>query len=177
MSAVSLLGPQFEKKVGKQTAKVLRKFPPKTIADAVYDQLTEDYPKSAIEWVHKIKWIGPKTIPVSKVDFSEDRTWAASHEPEKVRAWEQRIRSAENKGEHVKPSLVIQRPGKTAMIPDGHHRAIAYKNLNEPIYAWIGKPGKAKGPWDILHDQQYKEGTGPQKGGNPGMYHYGKEPR
>jgi len=29
----------------------------------------------------------------------------------------------------------------------------------------------------MLHDQQYKEGTGPQKGGNPSLYHYGKEPR
>lgn len=177
MSASSVLGPQFEKKVGKQTAKALRKFPPKTVADAVYDQLTEDYPKSALDWVHKIKWTGPKTIPVSKIDFSGENTWAAAHEPEQVRSWETRINAAERRGEHVKPSLVIQRPGKTAMIPDGHHRAMAYKNLDKPIYAWIGDPGKAKGPWDKLHDQQYKNSTGPQRGGNPGMYHYGREPR
>lgn len=175
---MSVLGPQFTKaQVGNKTAKLFKKFPPKSVADAVYDQLTEDYPKDALGWVHKIKWKGPVEVPVSKVDFSEKNSWAAFHEPEKVKSWKQRIKSAESKGEHIKPSLLIQRPGKTAMIPDGHHRALAYEELNQPVYAWVGYPGRSTGPWDKLHDQQFKDETGPRKGGNPGAYHYGREPR
>jgi len=49
---------------------------------------------------------------------------------------------------------------------DGHHRALAYKELNKPIYAWVGYPSKGKGPWDRTHDYQFKPDSGPQRQGN-----------
>ena len=174
--STSALGRQFTSKtVGKQTAKVIKKFPPKTVADAVYDQLTEDYPKSALDWVHKIQWKGPVNVPLKDIDFSEKNTWAASREVDEVHAWEKRIAQAKAKGEHIKPAVLIQRPKATAMVPDGHHRALAYENMKEPVYSWLGVVNRAKGPWDNLHDKQYRDSTGPQKGGNPGLYHYGRK--
>lgn len=160
--ASTLLGNQFKK--GSDTFGIPKK-PAKKITDAVYDQLTEDYPKKAVDWVHSIVWKGPVKVPLSRTDFDDKASWRAEHQPEKVNLFKNRIRQAERKGEGIKPVVMIQRPDKTAMIMDGHHRALAYKELSKPIYAWVGYPGKSKGPWDIVHDYQYKPDSGPQRQG------------
>jgi len=177
--SASVLSSQFtsKKAVGAKTAKVFKKNPPKTIADAVYDQLTEDYPKDALNWVHDIKWKGPMEVPSTKIDMADRDSWKASHEPEVVDQWKKRISSAEKKGEHVKPVVLIQRKGKKIFPTDGHHRTLAYYEENKPVYAWVGMPTRTKGPWLSLHDKQFKKESGPRKGGNPGLYHYGREPR
>lgn len=158
-----LLGRQF---YNSEPDYDLPKHPTKNTTDAVFDQMSEDYPKSAIEWVHDIKWRGPIQVPLKNVDFNDKYTWKAEKQPEKVKHFRQRILRSEAKGEHVKPVVMIQRPDKTAMIPDGHHRALAYKELNKPIYAWVGYPDKSKGPWDYVHDSQFKPSTGPQRQGD-----------
>jgi len=158
-----LLGPQFK---SNSSSSSMRRKPAKKVADAVYDQLTEDYPKDAVDWVHGVKWKGPVEVPLQRTDFDEKNSWRASHQPEKVNLFKRRIKQADKKGEGIKPVVMIQRSNKTAMIMDGHHRALAYKELDRPIYAWLGFPGKSKGPWDVVHDYQYKEGTGPQRQGD-----------
>lgn len=162
-----LLGKQFNQSE-KKSDNGLKKSPPKNVADAVFDQLTEDYPKKAVDWVHNVEWKGPKKIPLGNIDFKEKNTWKAEKEPEKVSIFKQRIRAAEKKHEGIKPVVMIQRPDKTTMIMDGHHRAIAYRELDKPVYAWVGYPGKSKGPWDTVHDYQFKPDSGPQRQGNKG---------
>lgn len=142
--------------------------PAKSVADAVFDQLTEDYPKKSVDWVHKIPWKGPVKVPLKSVDFEEKNSWKAEKEPERVDIFKKRIKTAQKKHEGIKPVVMIQRPDKTAMVMDGHHRAIAYRELNLPVYAWLGYPGKSKGPWDKVHDYQFKPGSGPQRQGDKG---------
>jgi hypothetical protein len=178
-----LLGPQFKTKKKEKVAYkggvtktfTVTKHPSKRTADAVYDQLTEDYPKEALGWVHDIKWRGPINYPTGKIDFNDKHTWRAIHQEDEIKAWKSRIKAAKRNGENVKPGILIERPDKTAMIPDGHHRALAYQELGEPDFAFVGYPSKSKGPWDMLHDYQYRDNTGPDKGGNPGAYHYGRK--
>jgi hypothetical protein len=158
----TLLGPQFH----ATSSFNMPKKPAKKTADAVYDQLTEDYPKDTVDWVHNIKWKGPVEVPLKRTDFDEKNSWRAEHQPEKVNLFKRRIKQAERKGEGIKPVVMIQRPDNTAMIMDGHHRALAYKELNLPIHAWLGYPGKSKGPWDEVHDYQFKPDSGPQREGN-----------
>lgn len=173
-----ILGPQFQQVVTskgkKKTVKVTR-HPSKRVADAVFDQMTEDYPKDVLDWVHKIKWRGPIEYPVDNIDFDDKFSWRAVKEPGTIRKWKNRIEDAESHSEHVKPAVLIERPKDTAMITDGHHRTIAYQKLGKPVYAWVGYPARAKGPWDTVHDYQFRDESGPQKGGNPGDFHYGKK--
>lgn len=163
-----ILGPQF-----KQKKRVAERGdsgrPTKKVVDAVYDQLSEDYPANALKWVHQIKWQGPKNFPLSKIDFEgdDDFTVAAS-QPEKVRVFRRRIRSAEKKGENIKPVIIITRPKKKAWAPDGHHRTLAYFEENKAPYAWIGTAPRDRGPWITLHDRQFKPDTGPQRQGDKG---------
>lgn len=158
-----LLGRQFNT---EEQDYGLPKRPAKNVTDAVFDQMSEDYPKNAIEWIHDIKWRGPIDVPLKRTDFDEKFSWKAAKEPARIKKFEQRIKSSDHKGERIKPVVMVQRPDKTAMVVDGHHRALAYKGLNRPIYAWVGYPSKAKGPWDYVHDSQFKPSTGPQRQGN-----------
>lgn len=161
-----LLGRQFDSIKPKPKGSGLPKRPVKKLADAVYDQLTEDYPKKAVDWVHNVKWAGPEKVPLKNVDFEEKNTWKAEKEPDKVSLFKNRIRAAARKHEGIKPVVMIARPDKTVMVMDGHHRALAYRELKKPVYAWVGYPGKSKGPWDKVHDYQFKPGTGPQREGD-----------
>lgn len=144
----------------------------KTVADAVFDQLTEDYPKSAVEWVHGIRWKGPMEVPLSDIDFDNEKSWRASHELDKVNLFRRRIKAAQKKGEHIKATVLIYRPKKSVknpvMVMDGHHRAEAEQQENVPVYGFVGYPSRNKGPWDTTHDKQFREGSGPQRQGNKG---------
>lgn len=125
----------------------------------VYGQLTDDYPKESLNWVDKAKWSGPKKVPLDKVDWDDEQVWKAAHEPKHVNLFVRKIKEEENKGDHIKPVILVNRPGKNPpfMIPDGHHRALAYRKLGRPIWAWEGKVTRKSGPWDTLHDSQYKD--------------------
>jgi hypothetical protein len=113
-------------------------------------------------------WKGPVEVSLKRVDFDEKNSWKAEKEPDRINIFKRRIRAADRKGEGIKPVVMIQRPDKTAMVMDGHHRALAYKEMNRPVYAWVGFPARSKGPWDNTHDYQYKPDSGPQRQGNKG---------
>lgn len=157
----SMLGEQFSDesvKQGDYRLKHPRKRKSMSKADTVYGQLTDDYPKSALGWVHNVQWSGPKEVPLDKIEWDDARVWKAAHERSHVNAFVKKIGQEEAKGEHIKPVITVARPGKpTLMIPDGHHRAVAYKKLDEPVWAWVGKASKVTGPWDTLHDYQFKD--------------------
>lgn len=126
-------------------------------AHAVFDQLLEDFPRSSLEWVLHAEWRGPIEVPLHQVDFSHADTWAAAHEPEKVKRFEKRIKHGKRK-----PVVLVRTPhGEHDIVVDGHHRSTAYRNLGKPVLAWVGRVHGDTGPWDTLHAQQYAGPSGP----------------
>lgn len=126
-------------------------------AHAVFDQLLEDYPRSALGWVMHTDWRGPIEVPLHQVDFTHADTWAAAHEPGKVARFERKIRHGKRK-----PVILVRTPhGEKDIVVDGHHRSTAYRNLNQPVLAWVGHVHHDTGPWNTLHTQQYVNPSGP----------------
>ena len=132
-------------------------------AQAVYEQLAENFPPEAIGWVKGLRWTGPVSVPLENIDFSNQDSWAASSEPGRVDKTVRKIRA----GKPVKPAILIERPGKDAlMVADGHHRAEAAQRAGVPLRAYVAHPDKAIGPWDEMHSsQQIEKATGPSVAG------------
>lgn len=131
-----------------------REHVPRDDADRVYGQLAKDYPSHALRWVHDVDWDGPKKIPLDKLDWENEQTWRAEKEQAHVQKFVDMIES----GEDMKPIIAIDRPGKpTMMIPDGHHRALAYKQVGKPVLGYVGRAKHVEGPWDYLHNTQFKD--------------------
>jgi len=116
---------------------------------AVYDQLLEDFPKDAARWVLHLKWDGPRDVPIADVDYSNKGSWHASKDPDHVALMVKKIKAGKKK-----PVVLVKKPGKKKlMVVDGHHRALAYLQLDEPLRAYVAKvPGD--GPWDEMHAAQ-----------------------
>ncbi len=118
------------------------------IAADVYDQLAPDYPEKAIGWVHAVPWKGPQTVKLSDIDDSGREHWRASKDD--LEPYKAKIKAGQ-----LKPIVLIDRPGKKAMLPaDGHHRFLAYEALGRPPVAYIAKVAKDVGPWDAMHSMQ-----------------------
>lgn len=114
------------------------------------DQLSKDFPKNTLDWVEKSKVEGPRLVSLEDIDYSNHKTWAANHEPEKVH--ERMIKIEKGKG---KPILLVKTPENNKYIViDGHHRALAYKELDRSPKAWVVHVDKEEGPWDTFHNKQ-----------------------
>lgn len=133
-------------------------------ADQVDEQLREDYPPGARKWVHEVKWSGPERVPLEKVDYSNASSWRASHEPEHVGNFVEKI----GKG-WEKPIILCRRPGHDdLMVVDGHHRSLAYQKLGKAPLAYVAEADQPEGPWDEMHDQQRaKQDTMKKQDGSP----------
>jgi SPP1 gp7 family putative phage head morphogenesis protein len=131
-------------------------------ARRVYRQMRKNFPPESIQWVRRGSWEGPAEVPLNKVDFSNQRKWAAWHEKDRVKHFENLIEN--DKTFH--PPVMIKRAGhKHLRIVDGHHRSMAYKNLNKPITAWIGTiPESDQQAADETHAAQEHQGSSPQNG-------------
>jgi len=125
--------------------------------DLVYSQLTKDYPKEALGWIHNVDWSGPKKVPLNQIEWNDERTWKATKDKAHVKHFVDMINSGQS--QNIKPVVLIGRPGKpTLMITDGHHRALAYKEAGKSaVPAWVGQAHHIVGEWDYLHDAQFKE--------------------
>ena len=121
-------------------------------SQVIYDQLSDDYNEKDIEWVLHIPWVGPVEVPLTSIDFSNKSNWQADSEPEEVSKFVDLI---SNEG-FSKPIILVNNPSNNnkMVIVDGHHRALAYAQMNQPALAYIGQIGKNSGPWDKLHDKQ-----------------------
>ncbi len=116
----------------------------------VVKQLSKDYPPNSLNWVKEIKWGGPEKIDIDDVDYSNYKNWQAHHEQKKVKKFEKKISNGK-----MKPIILVKTPkNKKYIIIDGHHRALAYRNLNRPLIAWIGYTKSENGPWDEFHEKQ-----------------------
>ena len=134
---------------------------------AVAAQLAEDFPPGKLGWVTNpgvVTWTGPKAVPVAAVDASGVRSWQASHEQGKVDRFAAKQIEVEANGGHLKPAVLIDAPGTERgthmMVADGHHRLLAAKKNNRPVWAYIGRTTESTGPWDELHAYQRTEGAG-----------------
>lgn len=127
-------------------------------ASAVYDQMSENFPPEAIEWIKNIRWMGPTEIPPGQFDTSNYDTWATSHQPDKVAKFQKKIRD----GENVNPVVVVKGPDHDHVkIIDGHHRFTAYRGLGQPVPAYIGYVPEQDGPWMETHSYQIHQGDHP----------------
>jgi len=140
-------------------------------ADQVYAQLTEDYPKAALGWVHHAAWDGPQVVPFTSLDMTGRKKWRASHEPDRVADFAGRIRKrlAGGKTQLKKPAVVVFEPGKkqAGLIVDGHHRTLGAEQAGQSgVLAWVGHVHENAGPWMELHDLQFTRdsGSGPDAG-------------
>jgi len=140
------------------------------MVDRIVTQLEPDFPDWALNWIRdgSTTWEGPTAVPLDQVDYSGADSWQASHEPEKVAKFTDAIRQGK-----IKPSVLVRKPGqKKLVVIDGHHRALGYRNLGQPVVAWVGTVTKDSGPWDEMHSAQYRSpgNDGPsasEAGGGP----------
>ena len=127
-------------------------------AEAVYQQLLANYPPASISWVRTIPWIGPVEVPLDRVDWDDEDSWAASHQGKRVKKFRARIRGA---GQDVNPVVGVQVPGDNRLkIIDGHHRAMAYQAEGKPVKAYVGfaPSDNQSSPWFTTHSSQYHSG-------------------
>lgn len=119
----------------------------------VIKQLEKDFPKHDMGWVHDADWSGPKEIDADEIDSSNRKSWAASHEPDRVKTRKKRIKKGK-----IKPIVLVKTPKNDKyIIIDGHHRFIAYEQLDRDPICWIGKVDRESGPWDTFHNEQNRK--------------------
>jgi 8-oxo-dGTP pyrophosphatase MutT (NUDIX family) len=120
-------------------------------ADAaeVFGQMRENFPKKAIRWVKDASWTRQQ-VPLSRIDFQDVGSWAASHEKRRVEHCAHDIESGV-----IKPVVMVAEPGKhTLTVIDGHHHTLAYRKLGRPVEAYVGQVASDSGPWLETHSSQ-----------------------
>ena len=137
--------------------------PERATGDEVYAQLAEDYPAGSLDWVLHTAWDGPQMVPLKQVDMAERDSWSASHEPDRVAEFADKLQTKPDK---VKPAVLVRRPSSSKlMVVDGHHRTLAAEQAEMDVNAYVGTVSHDVGPWDQLHDHQFGRKSGPQPGG------------
>lgn len=129
------------------------------IAETVYNQLADDFPPEALEWVRGVVWQGPIDVPLDSIDMSNSDTWAAAHEPDRVSFFDGEIKEGT-----VKPVILVNEPNNNKLlVVDGHHRVMSASEQNaETIPAFVAHVTTVTGPWDTMHAQQERSDSGPQ---------------
>lgn len=129
-------------------------------AEHVYSLMLKSFPPRALEWVRKIRWIGPVNIPHDRIDYDDEDKWAASHQPEHINQFVQDMKAGK---QHLHPVIMIQPPDKHKVrIVDGHHRTLAYRKMEKPVKSYVGFIPQNKGPWDETHTYQFYQGADPR---------------
>lgn len=125
----------------------------------VYQQLLHNYPPDSIEWVKRATWKGPYLVPWEKIDHDDMDKWAASHQPERVDHFVAKIRD----GHDPDPAVLVADPDGNYIDVDGHHRALAYHKLNQPVRSWVGVIDPAdRHAMEETHLDQVHEGADPK---------------
>jgi hypothetical protein len=124
----------------------------------VYDQLKGDYDDKYIQFVMSVPWMGPVSIPLSSIDFSNKDNWEASDRTKKVEQFADMIG---NEG-FAKPIIVVNEMSNNGkmVILDGHTRALAYLELNKPVVAYVGQVGKVTKEMTAMHSMQAQGESG-----------------
>jgi Phage portal protein/ParB/Sulfiredoxin domain len=123
----------------------------------VKNQMRRNYPEKALGWIDGAHWAGPVLIPQDRIDDGDEDSWAASHQPARVKEFAREIKH--NRG-HLHPVVAVQEPGEsTVKVIDGHHRVLAYRRLGRPVKAYVGFVDHNGGPWDETHVFQFNQGA------------------
>lgn len=130
-------------------------------AEHVYVQMARNFPPKAIEWIRRAKWAGPVWIPWEQIDTAGKKSWAASHETEKVTEFKKQIKEHDG---HVSPSVLVRQKDGKSFIVDGHHRALAREEMGQDVLGYIGT---VSSPADYdaateAHSSQLHQGSDPQ---------------
>lgn len=127
----------------------------------VYVQMAGNFPPKAIAWIRRAKWAGPVMIPWEQIDTEGKKTWAASHQPGKVKEFKAQIKAHDG---HVSPSIAVrQRVGAKVFLVDGHHRALAREELGQDVLVYIGTVASAADYQQATetHSSQIHHGSDP----------------
>ena len=121
-------------------------------AEHVINTLLGKFPTKALKWMDDARWVGPLAIPVERVDYDDQDSWAASHEPDKVAKFAKILK----KGKRLKPGVSVQQTeGDTRVkVVDGHHRALASKQAGVPFVTYLGFVGENDDRWEDTHSSQ-----------------------
>lgn len=126
----------------------------------VMAQMAPDFPKFSMRWMKDALWTGPVVVPSDAFDTSNENSWAASHEPAKVKHFTKDIKQG-----RMKPVVAVKVPGSNKLrIVDGHHHFMAYRKLGHPVLTYIAHVDQNAGPWDNMHDYQ-RTSNNPESGG------------
>lgn len=131
-------------------------------AEHVMNQMRINFPEDSIKWMKNAHWTGPVKVPLDRVDFDDIGRWAAFHQQDHV----ENFRKLIQRGDNLHPVIAVQVPGENKVkIVDGHHRALAYRELNKPVVAYVGTVHSKEGPWDKTHLYQIHQGSDPENKG------------
>jgi hypothetical protein len=130
-------------------------------AEHVYLLMSKNFPPDAIGWVKRARWTGPVQVPWERIDTDSKDSWAASHQPERVKEFQVMMQAHRGR---VAPSILVQEAkSPKAFIVDGHHRALAHENLKQPVLAYLGNiDPKDRMAAEETHSKQIHSGTDPQ---------------
>ena len=105
------------------------------------------------------RWIGPVHVPLDRIDFRDEDSWAAAHEPEAVGRFAGAI---EHGTGHTHPVILVQSPeNPKAVIIDGHHRTLACRQLGWPVKAYVGNVKDVTPEILETHTRQVRSGSDP----------------
>jgi hypothetical protein len=125
------------------------------IRKRVKKQMSANFPKSSMKWMKDAVWQGPIEVPIDMLDFSNEKTWAAAHEPDKVDEFSKQVKAG-----YLKPIVAVQTPDNNRLeIIDGHHHAMAYRKADTHALAFVGTVKEDEGPWDEMHTHQIEDAT------------------
>lgn len=152
---------------GKKTRSVAKNMAEKDtkgVRRRVTQQMSSDFPKSSMAWMKDAVWTGPEFLSPEMFDTTDEKEWAASHEPGKVNRFKKKVRAGK-----MKPVVAVKIPGSNKLrIVDGHHHYKAYDELGHPVPAYIAHVEQNAGPWDTMHDHQFTSDDPDSGGYEPG---------
>lgn len=120
--------------------------------------MSKNFPGKAIKWVKDARWTR-ELVPLHDVDFDGEASWAAHHQRDRVQEFTDKLES----GKRLKPAILVRVPGKHRLrIVDGHHRALAYRQLGKPIDAFVGAVPDGDDRWITTHTAQLNQGDDPR---------------
>lgn len=127
-------------------------------AEVVRRQLLANYLPDSVAWVRDTQWV-LADVPLDRVDFRDDHSWAAWHEKDRV----QHFARLQRAGEHIDPPVLVVEHGKgKARIVDGHHRSLgALEAHRQSERAYVGTVPEGDGRWRETHSSQRHQGSDP----------------
>lgn len=126
-------------------------------AAEVHAVMSKNFPDDAIAWVKDVRWT-MEIVPLHDIDFDNEGSWAAHHQPERVQHFTDKLQN----GEKLKPLILVRVPNRHRLrIVDGHHRALAYRQLGKPAHAFVGAVHEGDDRWISTHSAQTHQGSDP----------------